>query len=186
MHRILHLRGAIDAVLPIYIPEEISRRAWDVLIMALVVWTAVTVPLSVSFGMPSSSEWQVLGYVITALFAVDLLVNFRTAYHNHQGELVRDSATLAAHYMKAWFWVDLFGTIPFDTIVLWTGALKSAHGEASSAQLAALGFLKAPRLLRLGRLLRFLDSFKNAKVFRIIQLFMGMLLISHWLACVWY
>ncbi|GIL74011.1 hypothetical protein Vretimale_5055 [Volvox reticuliferus] len=185
-HRILHLHAELDGMLPIYSPNSFLRRAWDLVIMALVIWTAVTVPLSVSFGMPETPEFQMAEYVITALFALDLFANFRTAYYNHQAELVRDSAAISTHYMKTWFWIDLFGTIPFDSIVLWTGALKDVHKGTSSTELAALGFLKAPRLLRLGRLLRFLDSFKNAKTFRIVQLFMAMLLISHWLACIWY
>ncbi|GLI61419.1 hypothetical protein VaNZ11_003776 [Volvox africanus] len=185
-HRILHLHAVIDGILPIFSPESFLRRVWDLVIMTLVIWTAVTVPLSVSFGLPDTPELQVAGYAVTAMYALDLFANFRTAYYNHQAELVRDSAAITTHYMKTWFWVDLFGTIPFDSIVLWTGALKDVHKGTSNAELAALGFLKAPRLLRLGRLLRFLDRFKNAKIFRIVQLFMAMILFSHWLACTWY
>ena len=83
-----------------------------------------------------------------------------------------------------WFWIDLSGTIPWDALITATGVF-SGHQD-NSTTLAALGFLKAPRMLRLGRLLRFLDGFKNAKIFRIVQLFMAMILISHWLACIWY
>ncbi|PNH03952.1 Potassium voltage-gated channel subfamily H member 7 [Tetrabaena socialis] len=183
-YRITHadVRGILDSLLPIYSPNTLARRAWDLLIMALVIWTAITVPLSVSYGLPAMRLWDAIGYTVTGLFVIDLLVNFRTAFYNHQGELVRDAAAISANYMKVWFWIDLFGTIPFDSIVLWTGVLSGS----SDNTLAALGFLKAPRMLRLGRLLRFLDSFKNAKIFRIVQLFLGMILISHWLACVWF
>ncbi len=86
--------------------------------------------------------------------------------------------------MKMWFWIDLFGTIPFDSIVMWTGALSGAGDNSTT--LAALGFLKTPRLLRLGRLLRFLEGFKHVKILKVVQLFLAMILISHWLACVWY
>ncbi|KXZ53117.1 hypothetical protein GPECTOR_7g1007 [Gonium pectorale] len=188
-YRITHVdvRGVVDSLLPIYNPDTPLRRGWDLAIMALVVWTVVTVPLSVSYGMPHTPVFAAINYAITALFAVDLVVNFRTAYYNHQGELMRDSSAIAANYMKVWFWIDLFGTIPFDSIVLWTGLLKVSGGsDSNNTTLAALGFLKAPRMLRLGRLLRFLDRFRNAKIFRIAQLFMAMILISHWLACVWY
>ena len=84
-----------------------------------------------------------------------------------------------------WFWIDLVGTVPFDSLVIGVGLVDPNNASDNSA-MAALGFLKAPRMLRLGRLLRFLDSFKNAKIFRIVQLFMAMILISHWLACIWY
>ncbi|PNG99481.1 Potassium voltage-gated channel subfamily H member 7, partial [Tetrabaena socialis] len=244
-YRITHadVRGILDSLLPIYSPNTLARRAWDLLIMArgqgeegrrggepkgsrprvdrghrhrglsaaafsqdvpssaaptsypvlpasppvipyhrpsdvpdpldglqaLVIWTAITVPLSVSYGLPAMRLWDAIGYTVTGLFVIDLLVNFRTAFYNHQGEMIRDSGAIATNYMKVWFWIDLFGTIPFDSIVLWTGVLSGS----SDNTLAALGFLKVPRMLRLGRLLRFLDSFKNAKIFRIVQLFLG-------------
>jgi hypothetical protein len=81
---------------------------------------------------------------IDVLFAIDLCLNFRTAYWSNQGELVRDSKLISARYMAFWFWVDLFATIPFD-------ALIAAAIPGNSASLTALGFLKTPRLLRLGR-----------------------------------
>ncbi|KAG2485209.1 hypothetical protein HYH03_015996 [Edaphochlamys debaryana] len=171
-----------DAVLPIFNPDHPYKRGWDILVMSMVMWTAVTVPLSVSYGLPHSAPWAAADYAMTCLFAVDLVVNFRTAFYNFQGELIRDSGAIARNYMKFWFWIDLVGTIPFDSIILWTGVLSGG----SDTSLAAIGFLKAPRLLRLGRLLRFLDGFKHAKIFRIVQLFLIMLLISHWLACIWY
>ncbi|KAG2430570.1 hypothetical protein HXX76_010089 [Chlamydomonas incerta] len=182
--QIFHPLTVMDACLPILRPDTIGRRSWDLVVMSMVVWTAVTVPLSVSFGTPDTLLWNAADHFMTGLFGIDLLVNFRTAFYNHQGELMRDSAAIAANYMKMWFWIDLAGTIPWDALITATGAFAS-HQE-NSTTLAALGFLKAPRMLRLGRLLRFLDGFKNAKVFRIVQLFLAMILISHWLACIWY
>ncbi|KAG2430561.1 hypothetical protein HXX76_010080 [Chlamydomonas incerta] len=186
-HRTVHAdwRGITDSVLPIINPDTRAKRIWDLIVMSMVVWTAVTVPLSVSFGMPHTTPWDVADYMMTVLFGIDLLVNFRTAFYNVQGELVRDSGAIAANYMKMWFWIDLVGTIPFDSLVIGVGLVDPNNSSDNSA-MAALGFLKAPRMLRLGRLLRFLDGFKNAKVFRIVQLFLAMILISHWLACIWY
>lgn len=46
--------------------------------------------------------------------------------------------------------------------------------------------MQTPRLLRLGRLLRFLEKIKHANVFRIIRLMLGMCLIAHWTACIWH
>lgn len=52
--------------------------------MSMVVWTAVTVPLSVSYGMPHTTPWDVADYMMTVLFGIDLLINFRTAFYNFQ------------------------------------------------------------------------------------------------------
>ena len=46
--------------------------------------------------------------------------------------------------------------------------------------------VQTPRLLRLGRLLRFFERMKNANVFRIVPLMATMCLIAHWIACIWH
>lgn len=46
--------------------------------------------------------------------------------------------------------------------------------------------MQTPRLLRLGRLLRFFERMKNANVFRIVRLMATMCLIAHWIACTWH
>lgn len=49
-----------------------------------------------------------------------------------------------------------------------------------------LTFLKTPRLLRLGKLLRFLERMKGANIFRIFRLIFIMVLLCHWLTCGWH
>lgn len=69
-------------------------RSWDLLIMSLVVFTAISVPLSVSFGMPEGVGMEVLAHAITVLFGLDLIANFRTAYYDFQ---VRPAACSYGH-----------------------------------------------------------------------------------------
>lgn len=61
-----------------------------------------------------------------------------------QGELIREPAAITRHYMAFWFWVDVVATIPFDVLL-------TAAADMSQGTLTVLGFLKTPRLLRLGR-----------------------------------
>ncbi len=60
--------------------------------MSLVVFTAISVPLSVSFGMPEGVGMDVLAHAITVLFGLDLIANFRTAYFDFQ---VRPTACMS-------------------------------------------------------------------------------------------
>jgi hypothetical protein len=87
--RIVHAdwRGITDSLLPILRPDSRGKKAWDLLIMVVVVWTVITVPLSVSYGMPDTGPWNSADHVMTALFGLDLLINFRTAFYNHQVRL---------------------------------------------------------------------------------------------------
>lgn len=48
--------GWLDKSLPIFLPHTRGRRVWEVGIMVLVLYNAVSVPLDVSFGMPDSGR----------------------------------------------------------------------------------------------------------------------------------
>lgn len=50
-----------------------------------------------------------------------------------------------------------------------------------------LGLLKLIRLLRLGRVIRYMKFKTGLKIgIRILQLLFFLLLVVHWIACVWY
>jgi hypothetical protein len=53
--------------------------------------------------------------VIDAIFAIDILINFRTTYFNPRtGDEVSDPKLIAKAYLQGRFWIDLLATIPFD------------------------------------------------------------------------
>jgi potassium voltage-gated channel Eag-related subfamily H protein 6 len=54
---------------------------------------------------------------IDSAFAIDILLNFRTAYIDATATLVRDGARIAAHYSRTWFPIDVVATFPFDAVV---------------------------------------------------------------------
>ena len=58
-------------------------------------------------------------------------------------------------YIGGWFWLDLFASLPYDVIQY---AIMASGEETTTDQLSALGLLKLPRLLRLGKLLKKLDQ----------------------------
>ena len=74
---------------PTFYPKDPGRVAWDIFIMVFIIYNAVTVPLIVSYGLPSSmGVFDILNWCIDLLFLVDICINFRTAYFNEQGNLV--------------------------------------------------------------------------------------------------
>ena len=171
----------VDHSLPILNPNTHGKIAWDLFIMMFVLFCAATVPLDISFGLPTTDNiFNILNWSIDLIFAVDICINFRTAYFDNQGYLVRDSDRIAGNYMKFWFPIDLFATIPYDLLAMAFGM------NGGGVQTTVLQFLKTPRLLRLGRLIRILDRVKNVNSLRVAILVLGMIGISHWLACIWY
>jgi hypothetical protein len=43
-----------------------------------------------------------------------------------------------------------------------------------------------PRLLRLGRILKFMENMKGANLWRILRLFIVYFFFAHWFGCFWY
>ncbi|KAG2436218.1 hypothetical protein HXX76_006530 [Chlamydomonas incerta] len=178
----VNLSGRLDALLPVVHPNTRRRTAWDVFIMCLVIYNAVTVPLAFSYGLPHSRLLSAVEWLLTGLYATDMGVSFRTAFFDDEGTLVRDSWPVAREYLRTWFAIDFFATVPFDLI----GSAAGLGGGGSQSQLVVLAFFKTPRLLRLIKLVRLLDRFRNANIIKVAQLFGLMLMAAHWLACVWY
>ena len=44
----------------------------------------------------------------------DILLNFRTTYVNHKGEVISSSKSIAINYVKGWFFLDLIAALPFE------------------------------------------------------------------------
>ena len=68
----------------------------------------------------------------------------------------------------------------------WASRLLARHMVTQSVTESFAVSLQTPRLLRLGRLLRFFERMKNANVFRIFRLMATMCMVSHWIACIWH
>ena len=81
--------------------------------------------------------------------------------------------------MKGWFWIDLIASLPLEIVVLIIGG-----GETGDLQL--LSALKAPRLFRIGRILKYLENMPYANLMRIFRLFFFFFLTAHWVGCMWF
>ena len=52
------------------------------------------------------------------VFFLDILLNFRTTFVNHKGEVVTNSKDITINYIKTWFFLDLVAALPFDFLEL--------------------------------------------------------------------
>ena len=72
-----------DELKHIILPMGSRRGAWDLLTLALVVYTAVTLPYVICF-LPAEEDvptlMQVLDFLIDIVFIADIVINFHTAY----------------------------------------------------------------------------------------------------------
>ncbi|KAM6951012.1 voltage-gated inwardly rectifying potassium channel KCNH6 [Aplochiton taeniatus] len=165
------------------------KAFWDWIILLLVLYTAVFTPYSAAFLLdePGDGRRRTCGYacnplnlvdpMVDVLFIVDIGINFRTTYVNHNDEVVTQPSRIAKHYIKGWFPIDLVAAIPFDLLIF---------GSGSDEMATLIGLLKTARLLRLVRVARKLDRYSEYGAAVLFLLMCTFVLIAHWLACIWY
>ncbi|XP_035810488.2 potassium voltage-gated channel subfamily H member 6 isoform X1 [Amphiprion ocellaris] len=165
------------------------KAFWDWIILLLVLYTAVFTPYSAAFLLDEHGDLRqrscgytcnplnVADLLVDVLFIVDIVINLRTTYVDHNDEVVTQPSRIAKHYIKGWFPIDLFAAIPFDLLIF-------RSGSDEMATLTSL--LKTARLLRLVRVARKLDRYSEYGAAVLFLLMCTFVLIAHWLACIWY
>lgn len=82
--------------------------------------------------------WIILSIILDAIFWVDLVLNFFSAYFNHEEKLVDKKKQIAYDYLRSWFIVDFISVAPFYIIL--------NHG--------IYDFFKFVRVVRIGRIIK--------------------------------
>ncbi|XP_057681704.1 potassium voltage-gated channel subfamily H member 6 [Corythoichthys intestinalis] len=165
------------------------KAFWDWIILLLVLYTAVFTPYSATFLLDEHGDARqrtcgytcdplnVVDLMVDVLFIVDIVINLRTTYVDHNDEVVTQPGRIAKHYIKGWFPIDLFAAIPFDLLIFRSG---------SDEMVTLTSLLKTARLLRLVRVARKLDRYSEYGAAVLFLLMCTFVLIAHWLACIWY
>jgi hypothetical protein len=66
-----------------------------------------------------------LDTIVDIAFFTDIVINFNTSFYsngkllflNYIGVLIVDRSRIVKKYLRAWFWIDLFSTIPYDRAI---------------------------------------------------------------------
>eukprot|EP00163_Fabomonas_tropica_P023159 TRINITY_DN40451_c0_g1_i1.p1 TRINITY_DN40451_c0_g1~~TRINITY_DN40451_c0_g1_i1.p1 ORF type:complete len:800 (+),score=93.72 TRINITY_DN40451_c0_g1_i1:114-2513(+) len=176
-------------------PASKIKQFWDLTVIAIVIYNVLLIPFRICFDYEARGALQVIEYTFDAFFALDILLNFRTAYMEREN-LVIDFKRIARHYLKTWFAVDFLSTFPFDIVIV--VVLNSTGDEIENDSV-----LRLPRLirvLRLIRLMRLIKVFKvtksfralisrisiNTSLFKLMKLGVMLLVVAHWFGCLWY
>ncbi|KAM5135428.1 voltage-gated delayed rectifier potassium channel KCNH4 [Mantella aurantiaca] len=159
---------------------SIFKALWDWLILLATFYVAVTVPYNVCFtghddSVSAARSTIVSDIAVEMLFILDIILNFRTTYVSHSGQVVYDTRSICIHYLATWFFVDLIAALPFDLLYAFNITVTSL-----------VHLLKTVRLLRLLRLLQKLDRYSQYSAMVLTLLMSMFALLAHWMACVWY
>jgi potassium voltage-gated channel Eag-related subfamily H protein 7 len=168
-------------------PNSNFARQWDMLMVALLIFTALVTPFEVAFLTSAFDFLFVINRMVDFGFMCDMVLNFFLGYFDeNEARMVWNQKRIASRYLKGWFSIDLVSILPFDTVAL----------AMNSKELSQLKILRVIRLLRLIKLMRI---FRSSRVIKRIQSNSGLsfstwalikflvlvLICLHWTACVW-
>ena len=188
-------------------PDNGWKKKWDICVGILIIYSIIVVPMRVGFAWRAcifSGEWW-LDVVVDFCFAVDIILAFRSALlleveSPNQQLLVMRPLAIARRYLCGWFILDTLSTVPVESFVdvasyAHTGSIElvcAAEGGVFKS-MQTLRMLRLVRLLKLFRFLKLGNAIKkledradmNPAYFRFARLFIGILFLSHLVACLY-
>ena len=182
----------------IILPSSKFRLTWDFFMSWLLSMMAFYIPYRVCLYWEEDVEARsifIFESTLDAIFALDIVFNFLTAYTDNATDLVVTAPKkIATRYLKGFFLIDLIATIPFGTIL-------QASPLAIGSKMGKLGrlpkmirFAKAARLLKLLRVYKLHEFMTKIEVqynvhhgiSRMIKIIMLIMLVTHLVGCFWF
>lgn len=164
--------------IPLILPDHRFNQYWDITILAATIYAAIALPLSLVFDLSDNVGLEILNWIITGIFGLDILVRFNLGYME-QGKLVRDKKVIARRYRRGWFVLDLLAFLPFSLIL--PASLLGINNVLRVFRLNRLF-----KLLRIGRTLQRINTRNvNPAIVRLLLLIFWVLLAAHFIAVLW-
>jgi CRP-like cAMP-binding protein len=176
-------------------PQSPKKVIWDISVGALIFYSLIVIPFRIGFQSEpdADSSSAIFDIFIDCTFGVDIILNFNTAYIDTVTEkLVISRVSIVKNYMKIWFWIDFFSTIPIETIV--REVMGGGGGDTSKLQ--SLRLIRITRLVRLLKLARVMKLSKlgvhmealeiNPALLNVIKLVFQIMFIAHIISCFWF
>lgn len=170
-------------MIPVIREDSAFRSRWNLVALVLVVISCLLVTYQFAFQHRIHLIGSLIIYLIDVFFLIDIILSFRTSYR-HQGIDVNDVESIARHYRRGRFPVDLIGSLPFDLVLLpWSGFTIES--------ISIVLYLRVLRLLRLPRLVAVVRGWQrrtsiNVGILRIGKLLLAVIMVLHLVACVWF
>ena len=164
-------------------PNSKKLFIWNLVLIAAILYNCFSVPIEIVFRVQNlvpSSVITILNVVSDLVFCIDIVVRLRTGFIV-KGQLIDDPKLIRSRYFKFHFWIHFTSCLPIDLLLRFflAPSLSSISG-----------------LFRLLRFLRLTDAFLiansweqsvdfNPLLIRMARLFIIIVIVQHWIACVW-
>ena len=159
-------------------PYHKFKLIWDLLNAAIILFLLFYIPLYLSFNL-NSDNFKVENKIIFAIFIVDIFVEMNTLYFDH-GIEVKDRKRIIKNYMSKYLLSDALAV--FSLVPLFLDLTEF------SVRLALLFLIKMVNLSKISKIMmnRFQLNYQAKGIKDLLYLFIVIILITHYVACIWY
>jgi len=175
-------------------PSAMRRVLWYTLSTFFLGYDILVIPLQ-AFDIPPTLFTDVMAWVTTVFWTVDIFCTFMVGYHDGGIIEVRPNR-VACHYLKTWFTLDL-ATVSVDWFfIIGTSGVGSDSTAGLVRIMKSMRFarvMRVFRLLRIVKVLSLVDEFSDfihseglLAVLKILKLTVGIAILNHFVACGWY
>mmetsp|Transcript_3691 Transcript_3691/g.7896 ORF Transcript_3691/g.7896 Transcript_3691/m.7896 type:complete len:656 (-) Transcript_3691:26-1993(-) len=181
-------------------PESSIKVAWDMVTSVVILYQSFTYPYFFAFSTMHDG-YYLLDIMATIIFIADIMISFNTAFYR-RGAIITDRSEIAKRYLRFWLWIDLISTFPYSWVIegktAFTGNSELVAATSSNILYSSPTLLRMLKLTRIMSLLKiakfrkqlrdleyFLSSNQLSTVIMALRLLVMMVIVSHWIACLW-
>ncbi|OXA46115.1 Potassium/sodium hyperpolarization-activated cyclic nucleotide-gated channel 4 [Folsomia candida] len=172
-------------------PYSCFRWYWDILLTIVLLFSLIEKPIQIAFYDIEEEGYfwvTVISTVTSALSFLDIAFNFCTGVPDVMSDtIILERSIIFSKYLRSWFFVDFFSSIPFDTIYYILTSIEHVHPEHNLffKFIRLLGLLKFFRLIRVVQCLKRIEQAFHISELRIrlINLLVTIITIIHWMSC---
>jgi len=174
-------------ILPVILPSNRFKMLWDGMISMMILYNMCEIPFRLSF-VPLQSEpppLRILNWVVDCTFAVDIVLNFFTAYKVDETYVTKHKK-IAVSYLTTFFVPDVLSTV--------SGIASMVNRGTTSSTLREMNLLRFLRLVKVFRFAQVVAAAKklqfveriNPAVLKLVQLMFRIVALAHIIACFWF
>jgi CRP-like cAMP-binding protein len=168
-------------------PECRFTGLWDIFSMVLIVYSCITIPYRLGFGIEANASEQIVDYAVDSIFMFDCMLTFRKAIVM-DSVLIVDTGVLRTQYFKGWFLLDFFSSFPFNLLL---GVFFDLDNPDAARILKLIRVFRMVKILRMVRIKRLLKKFQDAMSIKngvMISLKFALVTVmaSHFIACLFF
>jgi hypothetical protein len=187
---------------PFYIasPRSRVRTAWEIMGAILICWDLFVIPLTV-FCYPINGFTIAMEWITLLYWTLNVPQTLTVGYETALGTVMSPSPILTK-YMKGWLIIDMVVLVPDWVIVVLsagsdierkTSCDSAVQGSAAVKLLRNLRLMRLMRLTRIARLKKIWQLLKEriytltlSIVANILTMLLLLLILCHFISCLWY